>query len=77
MKTKIFLDTKVLLSISAIAIIAFSFMLFQNGNTEISTYEGNPKAVIIDQLYDDIPNQDFLEKATGCLHYEDRLPHGK
>jgi len=64
MKTKIFLDTKVLLSISVIAIIAFSFMLFQNGNTEISTYEGNPKAVIIDQLYDDIPNQDFLEKAT-------------
>jgi len=64
MKTKIFLDTKVLLSISIIAIIAFSFMLLQNGNTEISTYEGNPKAVIIDQLYDDIPNQDFLEKAT-------------
>jgi len=53
-----------LLSLSIIAIIIFSVVLLQNGNTEISTYEGNPKAVIIDQLYDDIPNVKFHQKAT-------------
>jgi len=64
MKTKIFLNAKALLPIAAVTIIFFSFVLLQNGNTEISTFEGNLKAVIIDQLYDDIPNENFLQKAT-------------
>lgn len=46
--------------------IGFSFYFFQ-GEAELQTYSGPPKAVIIDQLYDELPNDDFHTKTTQYL----------
>jgi len=46
--------------------IGFSIYFFQ-GDFELQTYSGPPKAVIIDQLYDELPNDDFHTKTTGYL----------
>ena len=46
--------------------IGFSIYFFQ-GDSELQTYSGPPKAVIIDQLYDELPNDDFHTKTTKYL----------
>ena len=46
--------------------IGFSIYFFQ-GDFELQTYSGPPKAVIIDQLYDELPNDDFHTKTTEYL----------
>ena len=46
--------------------IGFSIYFLQ-GDFELQTYSGPPKAVIIDQLYDELPNDDFHTKTTGYL----------
>jgi len=64
-----FLDKK-----AKIGTIIFSIFLgigfsiyFLQGDFELQTYSGPPKAVIIDQLYDELPNDDFHTKTTGYL----------
>jgi len=56
----------VLASIVAVTFVV-SILLIQNGEAEIVAYDGPPKAVIIDQLYDEIPNEFFHQKATEYL----------
>jgi len=56
----------VLASIVAIT-FAVSILLIQNGDAENLVYDGPPKAAIIDQLYDEIPNENFHQKATEYL----------
>jgi len=46
--------------------IGFSVYFLQE-DAQLETYDGPPKAVIIDQLYDEIPNEKFLLKATEYL----------
>jgi hypothetical protein len=55
--------------ILAAAIAAFSFIITgtMQQDYEINTYDGPPKAAIIDQLNDDIQNVYFQEKATEYL----------
>ena len=68
MNRKIFSNGKVLAAISAIAITLFvSFAFFQNNDAETLIDDGILKAVIIDQLYDDIPNEYFQTQATEYL----------
>ena len=51
----------------AFSIGIVSFVIFQQGVAEVSSYDGPPKAVIIDQLYDDMPNESFHQMATSYL----------
>jgi hypothetical protein len=60
--------SKILALASIVAItFAVSILLIQNGEAEIVAYDGPPKAVIIDQLYDEMPNEFFHQKATEYL----------
>ncbi len=60
--------SKILVLASIVAItFAVSILLIQNGDAEIVAYDGPPKAAIIDQLYDEIPNEKFHEQAIGYL----------
>jgi len=60
--------SKILALASIVAItFAVSILLIQNGDAEIVSYDGPPKAAIIDQLYDEIPNELFHQKATEYL----------
>ena len=57
--------SKILGLISIVAVtLAVSILLIQNGEAENLAYDGPPKAAIIDQLYDEIPNEFFHQKAT-------------
>jgi len=70
MKAKTFANPKsfVFVSIVAAAFIASIFFIQNNPENEISVYDdGIPRAVIIDQLYDEIPNPYFHQKATEYL----------
>jgi len=67
MKARIFYDVKVLALLSAVVIASFLFVFLHGGEAENSVYEGPPKAVIIDQLYDDLPNDNFHQVATEYL----------
>ncbi len=58
--------------IFSIAAVAFSFMItsYMQENfseTEIYSYDGPPRAAIIDQLHADIPSQYFQDRATELL----------
>ncbi len=46
--------------------IGFSVYFFE-GEAQLETYDGPPRAVIIDQLYEDMPNEEFHIKATQYL----------
>jgi len=62
--------TLLLVGIAAVGISATIFTLnFQNENLEyeIMDYDGSKRAVILDQLYNDYPNDEFHEKATEYL----------
>lgn len=56
----------VLASIVAVTFVV-SMLLIQDGDAENVAYDGPPKAAIIDQLYDEIPNEIFHQKATTYL----------
>ena len=69
MNGKIFSNVKIL-AIIAIAVIFFSasaLMLQDNTQAEIIEYDGVQRAVIIDQLYKQIPNELFHEQASQLL----------
>ena len=67
MKEKI-TKSRILVFVSIVAVtFAVSILLIQNGEAENLAYDGPPKAVIIDQLYDEIPNEFFHQKATEYL----------
>ncbi len=67
MKEKI-LKSKMLVFASIIAVtFAVSILLIQNGEAENLVYDGPPKAAIIDQLYDEMPNEIFHQRATEYL----------
>jgi len=52
----------------SIAVVAMAFLfLIETSEAENSVYTGPLKAVIIDQLYDDIPSENFHIKATQYL----------
>jgi len=55
---------------TVIAVIALGLGLsvyFFEGEAQLETYDGPPRAVIIDQLYDDMPNEAFHTSATHYL----------
>ena len=52
----------------AVIVLGIGFSVyFLQGEAQLETYDGPPKAVIIDQLYDEIPNAKFHSKATEYL----------
>lgn len=51
---------------AAIVGISFSAFLMQD-DSKLQAYDGPPRAVIIDQLYDEMPNEEFQLKATQYL----------
>jgi len=67
MKEKI--TKSMILGLASIVAVTFvvSILLIQNGDAEKLAYDGPPKAAIIDQLYDEIPNENFHQKATEYL----------
>ena len=67
MNKKIF-DVKIFAIVSAVAIASFaSIILLNDGEAESFTYDGIARAAIIDQLYEDIPNERFHTTATEYL----------
>ena len=62
-----FSNTKFLAIGVGIAIVGVSFLLIQDSDAKNSTYSGPPKAIIIDQLYDEIPSKSFHDRATQYL----------
>ena len=67
MKAKFFSKVKILTLISIVAVSMVFVVLLQEAESDTTVYSGVPKAAIIDQLYDDIPNEDFQKKATNLL----------
>ena len=68
MKGKFFSDKKTVTLISAVVIISLvSLLLLGEGEAENTTYEGPPRAVIIDQLHDEMPYLFFQQKVTEYL----------
>jgi len=67
MKAKFFSKIKILTLISIVAVSMVFVVLLQEAESDTTVYSGVPKAAIIDQLYDDIPNEDFQKKATNLL----------
>jgi len=67
MKEKI--TKSMILGLASIVAVTFavSMLLVQNGEAENLAYDGPPKAVIIDQLSDEMPNEFFQQKATEYL----------
>ena len=68
---KVRVSSKVII-ISISVIVAFSILItfaLQESFTENDVYSSNgvPRAAILDQLNDDIPNKAFQEKATAYL----------
>ena len=64
-------STKVIVAAISV-VVGFSFLIafaVQENLTENQSYgsNGTPRAVILDQLHDDIPNNDFQIKATQYL----------
>lgn len=55
----------VLITAAVIGISFFAF--FGQDEAQLQTYDGPPRAVIIDQLYDEMPNKEFHTKATEYL----------
>ena len=68
MKEKIFV-TKIFAVISAVVIFSFALTTFlqDSASVEILDNDGVPKAAIIDQLSDEIPNKGFQSKASEYL----------
>jgi len=67
MDSKLFRKKNGITAIVVVAIIGASVFLLQEGDAQYNVYTGTPKALIIDQLYDDMPNIYFHEKATEYL----------
>lgn len=57
--------TIVLIAVSIASVVGISaFFIFQEGEAQVLTYDGPPKALILDQLYSEIPNNDFHKTAS-------------
>jgi len=69
MKKKIFSDVRVLVLIFAVATTSIFYLtiISYGDNADYSTYDGVPKAAIIDQLYSDWPNPQFQQDAKEFL----------
>ena len=67
MDSKLFRKKNGITAIVVVAIIGASIFLLQEGDAQYNVYTGTPKALIIDQLYDDMPNSYFHERATEYL----------
>jgi hypothetical protein len=62
------MTSKKSLTIGGISAVAFVFLLLVFlGNSSITKENQNPQAVIIDQLYNDVPSKYFHEKASSQL----------
>src|SRR3972149_6538547 len=66
---KNFFGFKIIIAIIlvAISVSATSVFLYSVAEANSLTTDAIPKAAIIDQLYYDIPNKDFHQKATEFL----------
>jgi len=67
MNVKFFSKVRLLILISIVAVSVTFLVLVQEAETTNTVYMGPPKAVIIDQLYDDLPNEVFHRQATEYL----------
>ena len=63
---KKYFSSKIVILIVAIAISGTFIFLFQ-GDMQYASYDGPPRAVIIDQLYSEMPNENFHIDATEYL----------
>jgi len=62
------IDKKVKIGILVSIILGIGFSVyFLQSEAKLETYSGQPRAVIIDQLYDEMPNETFHRKATEYL----------
>jgi len=69
MKQKNFFVTVVLIIIAGAAITSIvSIGMLSDNESKTSNYNGTPKAAILDQLSEDIPNEFFREKASEYLN---------
>ena len=54
-----------LIAVSIASVIGISaFLIFQEGEAQVLSYDGPPKALIIDQLYSEIPHDLFHNKTS-------------
>ena len=54
-----------LIAVSIASVIGIAaFLIFQEGEAQVLSYDGPPKALIIDQLYSEMPNDNFHKTAT-------------
>jgi len=67
MNVKFFSKVRLLILISIIAVSVTFLVLVQEAETSNTVYMGPPKAVIIDQLYNDMPNEKFHQQAKEYL----------
>jgi len=68
MKNKIYLNIKILFVAVAVIIASITYVIFfQVGEAESFDNDGISRAVIIDQLYEDIPNDSFHDEAKKYL----------
>ena len=63
-----YFSQKILLLLIAVATIGGAMVILSQVSAQSTTYDGPPRAVIIDQLYDEMPNTVFHEKATKYLN---------
>ena len=62
-----YFSQKILFLLVAVAVVAGTLIFLSQGSAQSTTYDGPPRAVIIDQLYDDMPNKEFHDEATKYL----------
>jgi len=63
-----YFSKKILLLLITAAAVAGTMVFLSQGIAQSTTYDGPPRAVIIDQLYDEMPNKEFQEEATKYLN---------
>ena len=63
---KIF-NKKILFLLGTVFTVCGILIFLSQVGIEVTTYDGPPKAVIIDQLYDEMPNKKFHDEATKYL----------
>lgn len=62
-----YFSPKIILTLVAAIVVAGTLLFLSQEVLESNTYDGPPRAVIIDQLYDQIPNISFQEEVTKYL----------
>jgi hypothetical protein len=66
--TRKYFSQKILFLLIAAAVGAGVIVFLSQGSAQSTTYDGPPRAVIIDQLYDEMPNKSFHAEATKYLN---------